>query len=573
MNRKSLLRLCAPALVLAAGIAVTSPNCYAQAPAAPATTDATLYSTMPSTNIHRPELAMDGDPSTYFKSYYNMDDGDDFTVLFNNPVPVRSLRIVTGDSEGENTLTNGYVETSTDGGKTYTRAAAFDANGVASATLNSPPVTAMRIRLNNRTGLPSLVIREITVDSPTKVTYVSRGSGRPFSDYSKFPDLKVWADKADTQMEAFWPDMAALLYSDNFITPNKVNVIYRQGPDVTPVAATGGGVMTVNVDWARGNPADTGLTVHEVAHVVQSMSAYNPVWLIEGVADYLRWTRFEPQNYKVQINPARATYHDSYRTTGAFLRWCELNYDSTLVTKLNNDVRFGNYNNDLFKKYTGKDVDTLWTEFITAYKANPTTVITPLVPESDRPRTLPTVKEGSSVPVVLTGAFNNVGITKDGAPFDANTGFDGGGASFSSGIGTTVNAGGVRFSLGEPDKNNIIAASGNTIALPANKFSSMWLLAAAVEGGQRNQNFVVTYTDGTKQTLVQNLSDWFSPQSFPGETRGVKSTYRNLADGEKDPRPFALYRYGFNLDATKTVQSLTLPNNPNVRIAAISLAN
>ena len=225
-----------------------------------------------------------------------------------------------------------------------------------------------------------------------KISHVQWGPGRGFADISEAPDVAEWAQKAEKQMEVFWPDTAALLYSDGFITPNMVNVVYRTGPNVTAVAATGGGVMTVNTKWARAHPEDTGLTVHEMAHVVQSMSAYNPVWLIEGIADYIRWIKFEPENYHVRINAQKATYHDSYRTTATFLAWCELHYDNRLVTKLNHDVRFGNYKVGLFKQYCGKDVDTLWTEFIAAYQADPVHIITRPVAEADRPHPVPVVK-------------------------------------------------------------------------------------------------------------------------------------------------------------------------------------
>ena len=96
---------------------------------------------------------------------------------------------------------------------------------------------------------------------------------------------------------------------------------------------------------------------------------------------------------------------------------------------------------------------------------------------------------------------------------------------------------------------------------------------AAVEGNQRTQSLTVTYTDGSKETLFQHFSDWFQPQSFPGETRALRMPYRNMADGTKDGRPFTVYHYGFRLNGGKTVKSLTLPNNPNVRILAVTLAN
>ncbi len=562
MNRISPL-LCALAIVGCA-------TCQAQN--SPSSTEATLYSTLPSLTVHRPEMALDGDPNSYFKSVYGMGAGDDFSVLFSRPLPLRSLRVATGDLDGDNLLTQGTVEISADG-VTYNRAATFDAKGVASATLNGQTVAALRIKINAGTGLSSLLIREITLDSPTKVSYVHWGAGRAFSDYSAAPDLKAWASKADRQMDESWPDTAALLYSDGFITPNKVNVFYRSGPDVTPVAATGGGEMTVNVAWARAHPDDTGLTVHEVAHVVQAMSAYNPVWLIEGTADYIRWIKFEPENFTYNINRNTAKYSDSYRTTAAFLAWCELHYDSRLVSKLNRDVRFGDYAPEKWKQYTGKDVDALWSEFLTAYQADPVGVIKPFVPAADRPRTLPVVAPGTSVAVDLSQAFNAIGIVREGATFGGDSGFDNGGAAFGAkDVGVAVETKNVRFSLGAPGASNIVAAQSNVVALPKGQFASLWLLGAATEGAQRGQEFVVTYGDGTTQTLTQNLSDWYAPQGFPGESRAVKTEGRNMANGARDARPFSLYAYGFALDPGKTVQSLTLPDNPNIKIAGVSLA-
>ena len=61
--------------------------------------EALVYTTMPSTTAHRPEMALDGDADTYFKSAYGMSEGDTFLVLLSQPIPVQSLHILTGDAE------------------------------------------------------------------------------------------------------------------------------------------------------------------------------------------------------------------------------------------------------------------------------------------------------------------------------------------------------------------------------------------------------------------------------------------------------------------------------------------
>ncbi|BDI32542.1 hypothetical protein CCAX7_45930 [Capsulimonas corticalis] len=344
-----------------------------QASAASSTVQASIYSTMPSTTAHSPQMALDGNPSTYFKSVYDMGDGDTFLVVLSQPVPLRSLHIVTGGADGKDEVTNGVAETSPDGA-VFRKAAAFGADGVADAKLGGQPIKSIRIHLNEGAHLPALLIREITIGSPVKISDVRLAPGRGFVDLSQAPDMEDWAKRAEIGMEDFWPKTAYMLRSDGFISPNMVNVVYKTGPDVTGVAATGGGVMTINTKWCREHDDDTGLAVHEMTHMIQA-TPYEPVWLVEGTADYIRWVKFEPQNFHPRINVKTAKYSDSYQTTATFLGWCENHYGDGLVTKLNDAVRYGKYSDDLFQKYCGKDVNALWAEFIAAYQADPSKIL------------------------------------------------------------------------------------------------------------------------------------------------------------------------------------------------------
>ena len=47
--------------------------------------------------------------------------------------------------------------------------------------------------------------------------------------------------------------------------------------------------------------------------------------------------------------------------------------------------------------------------------------------------------------------------------------------------------------------------------------------------------------------------------------------YRDFDNGTKDKRTFNLYAYRFALNPNRLVQSITLPNNPNVVILAVTL--
>ena len=97
------------------------------------------------------------------------------------------------------------------------------------------------------------------------------------------------------------------------------------------------------------------------------------------------------------------------------------------------------------------------------------------------------------------------------------------------------------------------------------------LSATGVQGNQSSQTITVNYTDGTSAHFVQSFSDWSTPQNFPGEVEVFAMSYRNSANGSKDLSTFNLYAYEFALDPTKTVQSVTLPTNPDVVVLAGTL--
>ena len=108
--------------------------------------------------------------------------------------------------------------------------------------------------------------------------------------------------------------------------------------------------------------------VHETAHIIQRYrSRNNPGWLVEGVADYVRFFKYEPGKIG-PINVARARYDRSYRVTAAFLNYVAEKYDKALVLKLNKAMREGAYKEEIFKELTGKTVQELDEEWRASMK-------------------------------------------------------------------------------------------------------------------------------------------------------------------------------------------------------------
>jgi hypothetical protein len=180
-------------------------------------------------------------------------------------------------------------------------------------------------------------------------------------------------------------------------------------------------------------------------------------------------------------------------------------------------------------------------------------------------------KTGTGKPVSLTADFTLYGIYKDGTKYTTG-GLDGDGYSYSANLLTTSRVyNGTIFDFGPADELDAVACAGQTIALPAGKYSSLMLLGTGIEGNQTSQVFIVKYSDGTSAKFTQSLSDWYTPQKYSGENEGVAMAYRDFDNGTKDQRTFNLYEYSFALNATKTVKSVTLPDNADVVVLAATL--
>jgi hypothetical protein len=185
-------------------------------------------------------------------------------------------------------------------------------------------------------------------------------------DTSEVPDVEPWGAKAKALVEKWHPLIADLLKSDGFTPPSKVKIVFKK--DMKGVAYTSGNTITIAADWIKKHPDDYGMVVHELTHVIQSYphSKRNDGWLVEGIADYVRFFKYEPET-KIAVGP-RANYRNGYRTTAKFLDWIEKTHDKEMVAKLNKALRKSEYKDELFKEATGKSLDDLWAEFLESQK-------------------------------------------------------------------------------------------------------------------------------------------------------------------------------------------------------------
>ncbi len=173
------------------------------------------------------------------------------------------------------------------------------------------------------------------------------------------------------------------------------------------------------------------------------------------------------------------------------------------------------------------------------------------------------------VPVPLTNFYNVHGIYDPGTVY-LTGGFDNDGFSYSS---TTLSGSlvfnGMTFTLGP--NNQADAVSNETIALPAGKFTDLFMLGAMVNNIAPTQIFTVTYTDNTTSTFTQNMSDWFNAAGWPGEAVVSCSEKRNFRNGTQQADSVCVYGYDIPLDPTKIVKSITLPGTRNIVMLSMNL--
>jgi hypothetical protein len=178
---------------------------------------------------------------------------------------------------------------------------------------------------------------------------------------------------------------------------------------------------------------------------------------------------------------------------------------------------------------------------------------------------------GTGTAVDLSSDFDVNGIYQDGTTYTTG-GLDGTGYSYSSKLLTASRVfNSTLLKFGTANQLDAVGSGGQSISLPQGQFSGLMLLGTAVEGNQTSQTLTVNYTDGTSSKFVQSFSDWFAPQKYAGESEGVAMAYRDFDNGTKDQRTFSLYEYRLVLNSAKTVQSITLPNNPKVLVLAATL--
>jgi hypothetical protein len=134
------------------------------------------------------------------------------------------------------------------------------------------------------------------------------------------------------------------------------------------VAATANDQVVFSPAYMAKHPGDIDVVTHEVMHIVQNYGdTEGPGWLTEGIADYAR-NQFGVDNagakWTLPDYKAGQSYENSYRITARFLVWIERKVKAGTVKVLDKSLRDQTYTAGIWAKQTGKDLDTLWAQYI-----------------------------------------------------------------------------------------------------------------------------------------------------------------------------------------------------------------
>ena len=186
-------------------------------------------------------------------------------------------------------------------------------------------------------------------------------------DVSQIETLAKFAKQAQKVADTWYPQIVKTLGADASKLPKRVTIVIDLEAD--GVAGTSGDKIVVSTRYVAKHPDDLGMIVHELVHVVQAYPKYDPVWLVEGIADYVRFYEYEPISKRPSPNPAKVNYKDSYRTTASFLDYAATRYDKELIRKIDKALKDGTYTPELFEKATGKNLAQVNAEWLTSLSA------------------------------------------------------------------------------------------------------------------------------------------------------------------------------------------------------------
>ncbi len=201
-----------------------------------------------------------------------------------------------------------------------------------------------------------------------------------------------------------------------------------------------------------------------------------------------------------------------------------------------------------------------------------------------------TVTGGRQAPLDLTLLYDTDGVATEIRPRDGDLdgmgmtlpsewfpsdlfGLNKGISTFPSGYFSDISslaARGIAFRYGQSadGQKNVLSCKGQVVPVPKDKFFALHIAAAAT-GGERNLSIGLLYKDGTTETRTRSLRDILTPAA--SDDAVAFSTPRQRHPEQDKTGTLTVRHMVFPIAVTKELVSVTLPNDPKVKIFAVTL--
>jgi len=181
-------------------------------------------------------------------------------------------------------------------------------------------------------------------------------------DTSQAPHLANFGYEVKRVLKKWYPEITNLLASPNYIAPSIIRIKFD--PTYDGVAYASGNQIVGSVKYYEEHPDDIGSMIHELTHVIQQYRNC-PSWLTEGIADWIRYYKYEPDT-RLQKPNSQNNYTNGYGVSAYFLQYIidAERFTPHMIYWANKDCREGTYKDSMWTRMTGKSVDQHWNDMI-----------------------------------------------------------------------------------------------------------------------------------------------------------------------------------------------------------------
>jgi hypothetical protein len=173
------------------------------------------------------------------------------------------------------------------------------------------------------------------------------------------PSIK--AELIDTYFKSY-PQLVAMF---NEKAPHEV--VFVTDTAYGGVAEASGNRILFSTKYMKSHPTDIDVVTHEGMHLVQGYGyGSGPVWLTEGIADFIRY-KFGVDNVgskwtmpALNAKTNEKKYENSYRITARFFEWIDQKVKPGMIVQIDKELRNHTYTKDTWVALSGKTIDELW---------------------------------------------------------------------------------------------------------------------------------------------------------------------------------------------------------------------